>query len=315
MHQSNLGFYRHSHIFYEVKDSNMRKVLLVVIITLFTMVSEIVFGSIFNSMALLADGWHMATHASALGITFFTFLLMKKLKQDSAFSFGTWKIEILGAYTSAILLAIVGFGVVYSSVERLLHPAVIQYDQALIVTFIGLGVNVLCAFILNSGKHPETDHHHPHEHSHEHGLGIKSASLHVIADAMTSVFAILALLSAKLLKLNFLDPAMGIVSTVLIFKWSIDLLRETSNILVDRTTDNEISEEIKAIIEDDGDTKISDLHIWKVGEEKYACIISLVARKPKKPEFYKNLLTPVNELAHISIEVVKCEDRDTEKKG
>jgi cation diffusion facilitator family transporter len=259
-------------------------------------------------MALLADGWHMATHASALGITFFTFLLMKKLKYDSSFAFGTWKIEILGAYTSAILLAIVGLGVIYSSVERLLHPAVIQYDQALIVTFIGLGVNVVCAFILTTGKNPDADHHHSreHGHDHEHGLGIKSAYLHVIADALTSIFAIIALLGAKLLKLNFLDPVMGIVSSVLIFKWSFDLIRETSSILLDRNTDKELTEEIKTIIEGDGDTKISDLHLWKVAEELYACIISLVAEKPKKIEQYKNMLKPVHELVHTSIEIEKC---------
>ena len=317
MHLTNLDYYRHTHVFYEIRDSDMRRVLFVVLLTFFMMIAEIVFGVLFNSMALLADGWHMATHASALGITLFTFYMVKRLKNDESYSFGTWKIEILGAYTSAILLAMVGIGVVYSSIERILHPAAIQYDHALIVSFIGLAVNVICAIVLNSGghshehpqphPHPHHDHEHEHHGAHEHGLGVKSAYLHVLADALTSVFAIVALFGAKLFNLDFLDPAMGIISSVLIFRWSIDLLRESSSILLDRSTDEELPREIRAIIEGDGDTKISDLHLWRVGQDRYACIISLVTNMPKKPQQYKKMLEPVHELVHISLEVVQCE--------
>ncbi|OHD57336.1 MAG: hypothetical protein A2Y33_07585 [Spirochaetes bacterium GWF1_51_8] len=255
----------------------------------------------------------MATHASALGITLITYLISKRLKNDTSFSFGTWKIEILGAFTSAILLGFVGIMVVYSSVERILNPVIIQYDQALIVTFIGLTVNIVCALILTIRKKNghdldhEYDHGHTHEHhGHHHELGIKSAYLHVVSDALTSIFAIAALFGAKLLNLNFLDPVMGILSTVLIFKWSFELLKETSSALLDRNDNAEITGEIRGLIEGDGDTKISDLHLWRVAGMEYACIISLVSSKVKNTEYYRELLKPVHELAHISIEIVKC---------
>ena len=307
MHRTNLSGYQHQHNFHVVSESNIKRIFFVVLITAVSMAAEIVFGWIFNSMALLADGWHMATHASALGITLFTYLLAKKLKNDSRYSFGTWKIEILGAYTSAILLAFVGAVVVYSSIERILHPAVIRYDQALIVTLIGLTVNIVSALILTLGKKKD-DHDHGHgPHKHGHELGIKSAYLHVLSDALTSIFAVAALLGAKLFNLNFLDPVMGILSTILIFKWAFELLRETSSALLDRNDDRELTAEIEGIIEADGDTKISDLHLWRVSGREYACIISLVSSRVKKTEYYRELLKPVHELAHVSIEVVKCE--------
>ncbi|MFA5857878.1 MAG: CDF family Co(II)/Ni(II) efflux transporter DmeF [Elusimicrobiota bacterium] len=317
MHHSNIQVYQHPHNFHEVKESNFRKVFVVIIITELTMLAEIVFGYIFNSMALLSDGWHMATHASALTITLFAYLIAKKQKNNTDYTFGTWKIEILGAYTSAILLGIVGLCVVYFSVDRILHPLVIQYNQALLVAGLGLLVNVACAAILSFDKQGQHHHHHDHhnDHNHEHGhthqlehdLNMKSAYLHVIADALTSVFAIVALLGAKLMQLNFLDPLMGIVSSILIFRWSFQLLRDTATILLDSGNNEELQQEIKGIVENDNDTKISDLHLWKVEQNRYSCIISLVAKEPKELDVYKELLKEVHELAHISIEIVKCD--------
>jgi len=305
MHHDNIQVYQHSHDFHEIKISNITKVFIVVVITLATMVAEIFFGWLYNSMALLADGWHMSTHAGALSITLFTYYMAHKRKTDSRYSFGTWKIEILGAYTSAILLGVVGFFVIYSSVERIMNPVKIQYDQALIVTIIGLIVNIICAFILNTGHHHDHGHAHVDDH-HHHDLNIRSAYLHVLADALTSVLAIIALLGAKLLNLTILDPLMGIVGSILIFKWSFGLLKETSAILLDKDTNEGLAAEVRQSIETDNETKISDLHLWKIGQNKYSCIISLVADNPKTPLQYKQSLKDIHELGHVSIEVTHC---------
>lgn len=308
MHLKDIEEYKHLHDFHDVKESNIKKVSFVVIITMVTMIAEIICGWIFNSMALLSDGWHMTTHASALGITLFTYFIARKHKDDARYAFGTWKVEILGAYTSAILLGIVGIYVIYSSLVRIFNPADIHYNEALVVAVIGLAVNILCAVILSYDEHEHANihHHDGHEHHHDHDLNIKSAYLHVLADALTSVFAIAALLCAKLLQLNMLDPLMGIVSSALIFKWSYGLLKETSTILLDKDKNEELINEIKTIIESNGDTKISDLHLWKVGQNKYGCIISLVAACHKSLDEYKESLKDVHELAHVSIEMIEC---------
>lgn len=300
MHKKDIKFYQHSHVFHEVKESNARKVSFVIVITLVTMAVEIVSGWIFKSMALLSDGWHMATHASALSITFFAYFLAGRHKNDETYSFGTWKIEILGAYTSSILLGLVGIAIVFSSVKRMLAPVQIRYDQALIVAGAGLLVNIVCAMILNSSDSSE------HESHHEHDLNIKSAYLHVVADASTSVFAIAALLGAKFWHLNVLDPLMGILSSGLIFIWAFQLLRETSSILLDRDKNEILIKGIKSLIESDNDTQICDLHLWRVAENKYSCIISLVASRPKELDEYKKLLESINELSHVSIEILPC---------
>jgi cation diffusion facilitator family transporter len=316
MHQDNIQAFQHLHNFHRVKESNIRKVWLVVIITIITMMVEIVFGWITNSMALLSDGWHMGTHASALGITLFTYFIAKRHQKDNRYAFGTWKVEILGAYTSAILLGLVGLYVIYSSLERIIHPADIHYNQALLVAVIGLIINILCAFILNSKGHADHHHHHDdhghhhhHDHSHDHDLNIKSAYLHVLADALTSVFAISALLGAKLLHLNILDPLIGILSSILIFRWAIQLLRDTSSILLDKDKNMDLMGWIKTLIESDDYTKISDLHLWRIGQNQYSCLLSVVASKPKSPQEYKSRLKDISDLAHINIEIVKCHSK------
>jgi len=305
MHLKNIQIYQHPHDFYEVKDSNIKKVLFIVIITMLMMVFEIVFGRIFNSMALLSDGWHMGTHASAFGITLFAYFIAKKHKSDSRYSFGTWKVEILGAYTSAILLGIAGMFVIYSSTERIFNPVNIQYNQALIVAIIGLIVNVFCAIILNPVRH--SGHQEKHESSdNDKDLNIRSAYLHVIADALTSILAILALLGAKLFSLNILDPLIGMISSIFIFRWSFQLLRDTSAILLDKDKNDDLVGKIRVIVENDGDTKISDLHLWKIGQNKYSCVLTLVADNPRNLSEYKEALKGIPELAHINIEIVRC---------
>jgi cation diffusion facilitator family transporter len=312
MHDEQIDLWEHHHLFNVDKKSVEKSTLIVVIITFITMIAEILFGWISHSMALLADGWHMGTHAFALGISLIAYVMARKFAKDRSFTFGTWKIEILGAYTSAIVLGLVGLIMIYSSINRILHPLNIYYNQALLVAVIGLTVNVVCAVILNSGGHShenahhhEEDDHHAHSHHHE-DLNLKSAYLHVVADALTSVLAIAALIGAKYFNFVWLDPFMGIVGAVLIIRWSYLLLKDTGGILLEREIENPINDEIKHEIESDGDSIISDLHVWKVAQNKYACIVSLVTAKNCSIEDYKKRLAKVHELAHVTIEVHEC---------
>ena len=209
MHNEQIELWQHHHIFNVDKKAIEKRTLIVVIITFVTMIAEILFGWISNSMALLADGWHMGTHAFALGISLIAYIMARKYAKDETFTFGTWKIEILGAYTSAIVLGIVGVIMIFSSIERIINPLNIHYNQALFVAILGLLVNLVCAIILNSGGHAhEHEHYHHEEHEHSHhkhdheDLNLKSAYLHVVADALTSVLAIAALLGAKYFNFN-----------------------------------------------------------------------------------------------------------------
>jgi cation diffusion facilitator family transporter len=316
MHQDHIERWQHQHTFNISKKHVEERTRIVVIITFIMMIAEIFFGWLTNSMALLADGWHMGTHAFALGMSLMAYILARKYAANAHFSFGTWKIEILGAYSSALVLGMVAIMMVYTSAERLLHPLAIHYDQALLVAVIGLVVNVVCAMILNAGpkSHQDEVHHHhnhndaaaPHTHHTHDDLNLKSAYVHVIADALTSVFAIVALLGAKYLAFNWLDPLMGIVGAVLISKWAVSLLMDSGRILLDHEKESPLSTEIREHIESDGDTRISDLHLWKVADNKYACIISLVTAKNFSIEYYRERLKDVHELAHITLEINAC---------
>ena len=312
MHNEQIELWQHHHTFNVDKKAIEKRTLIVVLVTFVTMIAEIMFGWITNSMALLADGWHMGTHAFALGVSLFAYIMARKYAKDQRFTFGAWKIEILGAYTSAIVLGIVGVVMIFYSVERIFNPLSIHYTQALFVAVLGLLVNLICAIILNvsghSHKHEHLhkgDEHSHHGHKHE-DLNLKSAYLHVVADALTSVLAIVALLGAKYFYINWLDPFMGIVGAGLIIRWSFLLLKDTSGILLECEMDNPIVNEIKNKIESDGDSKISDLHIWKVAQNKYACIMALVTGEKYSIEEYKTRLNKVHELAHITIEINKC---------
>jgi cation diffusion facilitator family transporter len=313
MHREQIELWQHQHVFNVEKKAIEKRTLIVVIITFVTMIAEIFFGWLTNSMALFVDGWHMGTHAFALGLSLLAYVLARKYAKDDRFTFGAWKIEILGAYTSAIVLGIVGLAMIFSSVERMINPLSIQYNQALFVAITGLLVNVICAVILNTEEHSPEHHHDEHEHANHHhhhqDLNQKSAFLHAVADALTSVLAIVALMGAKYFSLNWLDPFMGIVGAYLIIRWSVTLLKDTAKILLEREMDTPIAGEIKDEIESDGDTKISDLHIWQVAQNKYACILSVVTGKKYSIEEYKKRLKKIHELTHITIEVYECEER------
>jgi len=310
MHKEHIHLWQHDHDFNREKKSSETKTFIVVIITLLTMFAEIFFGWLFNSMALFADGWHMGTHAAALGISLVAYMLARKHARNLEFTFGTWKIEILGAYTSAIILGIVGLAMIFVSIERILTPLEIRYDQALIVAVIGLVINVICALILGSSHHHEHEHNHEevpdHEHNHGMDLNLKSAYIHVIADALTSILAIAALLGAKFLHINWLDPAMGILGAFLILRWAYYLLKETAHILLDRQGDMALGSKIREIIEADNESKVSDLHVWQVSQGSYACIVSIVTASDKSYPHYRMLLEGIPQLAHITVEVLAC---------
>jgi cation diffusion facilitator family transporter len=314
MHNQHLSHYQHHHTFSSPDLHAEKMTKLVVYLTLSMMIVEIVAGYAYHSMALLADGWHMSTHAVALAIALLAFVIARRHADDRRYAFGTWKIEVLGGFTSGLILGAVGLAMSYVSIERLVNPVPIQYDQAILITALGLGVNFISAFMLKGRHHA---HHHSHhdeaahshaEHSHEKSanLNLKAAYLHVIADAATSVFAIIALVGAKYLNWVWLDPLMGIAGAALILRWTYGLLKETGTILVDRENSGVLAEQIKQTIEDDRETKISDLHLWKVGMNKYACIISLVTANPQDIAFYKQKLEKLEELAHLTVEINIC---------
>ncbi len=307
MHNHGFELWEHHHIFSAAKKDAERKTLIVVCLTITMMAVEIIAGWIFKSLALFADGWHMGTHAFALSISFLSFLFARRFAADKRFSFGTWKIEVLGAYTSAIILGLVGFSMIWLSIERILHPLSIRYNEALLVAAAGLVINLVSAFILDSHDH---DAHPAHGetagHSHHHDINLHSAYLHVVADALTSVLAIVALLGAKYMHWVFLDPAMGIVGAALILKWTISLLRDSGSVLLDREVNATLADRIRAVMESDLDTKVSDLHLWRVSQHKYACIVALVSSRPKRVEDYKERLQEYEELHHITIELNLC---------
>lgn len=304
MHKEQIERWTHHHAFNGDKKHIEKRTFIVVAITLAAMFAEILFGWLTNSMALLADGWHMGTHALALGISLAAYVLARRYADDRRFSFGTWKIEILGAYSSAIVLGLVGFAMIYTSIERLIHPLAIRYNEALLVAAIGLIVNLACASILDV-RAPAHHHDHGEARAH-HDLNLKSAYLHVMADALTSVLAIAALLGAKHLQLNWLDPVIGILGAFLILRWATRLLKETSGILLDCETDSPLALNIREQIESDGDSRVSDLHLWKVADHKFACIVALVTSTRHTMEDYKARLSGLDELAHITVEICRC---------
>jgi len=316
MHQNKIDNLQHSHTFNSNKQHIEKKTQIVVIITFIMMVAEILFGWLTNSMALLADGWHMGTHAFALGLSLIAYIAARKHAENNRFAFGTWKIEILGAYTSALVLGMVGVLMVYTSVERLLHPLPIHYNQALYVAVIGLTINVLCAIILNSGSHSHSHHEYHKENSHDHherhhshdDLNLKSAYIHVVADALTSVFAIAALIGAKYFAFNWLDPVMGLVGATLISRWAFLLLKESASILLDHEKESPLSLEIRGHIESRRDICITDLHVWKVADGKYACIVAVITSGNYSIKDLKKQLNDIHELVHITIEINEYEE-------
>jgi cation diffusion facilitator family transporter len=312
MHTKNIAEYQHAHIYHYSGAEAERQTMRVVLLTVGMMVIEIVAGWLFNSMALLADGWHMSTHAAALGISWLAFVVARRYAMDRRFAFGTWKVEVLGGFVSAILLAVVALAMVVVSAERLLNPATIRFNQAILVAVIGLVVNIASIFMLSGHSHGHAHHSadsHSHDHADHHGnLNLRAAYFHVIADALTSVLAIVALLGGKFMNWIWLDPIMGLVGAVMITKWTISLLKETGGVLLDRGGDDGLMEEIRTAIEADADARISDIHVWRVGPAQYACILALVAEHPRDLQIYKDRLKEVHELVHVSIEINLCGD-------
>ncbi|MFA6292479.1 MAG: CDF family Co(II)/Ni(II) efflux transporter DmeF [Victivallales bacterium] len=331
MHTKDISSYEHSHIFSLTEGKAERRTFWVVILTLAMMFIEIIAGWLYHSMALLADGWHMSTHALALTISLLAFIFARRHASDRSFTFGTWKLEVLGGYTSGIILGFVGLFMAYVSVERLFQPLEIKYGEAILIAVIGLTVNLLSMMLLNikEGRH-HPHHHHEHEHEHDHhahdhhehdshdhgqpqqheNLNLKAAYVHVLADAMTSVLAIVALLGGKYMGWNWLDPLMGIAGAFLVIRWTYFLLKETGVILLDKEVGRAVSVKIRKLIEIDSDTRISDLHVWKVGMNKYACIVSIVASKPHDLKHYKDILSAHSEIVHLTVEISKCEEED-----
>jgi len=301
----------HHHIFHQGNPAAERGTRAVMWITLVMMVVEIVAGWWFNSMALLADGWHMSSHAFAIGLSAFAYAAARRYATDPRFAFGTWKIEILAGFASAIFLLGVAAMMVYSSVERLFLPQPIHYQEAIVIALIGLLVNIVCALILGKAHgHHGHDHHHGGHH-HHHDLNLKSAYVHVIADAATSVLAIFALVGGLLYGWSWLDPVMGIVGAALVAIWAKSLLVETGKVLLDREMDHPVVEEIREVIGSFGDadeTRITDLHVWRVGKEAYSCAISLVTRSETlTPEEVREQLRQHEEIAHTTIEIHRYE--------
>ena len=296
--------WNHSHVFSEGNPLAERKTTWAVAITALMMVVEIVGGYAFNSMALLADGWHMSSHALALGLAALAYGVARRLAHDPRFAFGTWKVEVLAGYTSAILLVLVAGSMLFQSVERLISPSPIHYDQAIAIATVGLLVNLVCAWLLKDG------HRHDHGHGeHEHGphhedLNLRSAYLHVIADAVTSVLAIVALTGGKFWGASWLDPVMGIVGAGLVAVWAYGLLRDSGRVLLDAEMNVPVVAEIREVIAASPlEASISDLHVWRVARGKYACIVSVVTSADASPDYFRSRLGVHEELVHVTVEV------------
>lgn len=304
---------QHSHNFDQGNPLGEKNAKLAMLLTLAMMVLEITAGYYFNSMALLADGWHMSSHALALGLSVSAYAAARKLANDRRFSFGTWKIEILAGYTSAICLLLVAGLMAFESIQRLLSPAAIHYQQAIGVATLGLLVNLVCAWLLKDGHHQHHGHesHHDHHHGHDHAhgdLNLRSAYLHVIADAATSVMAIAALLGGMLLGFAWLDSVMGLVSSVMVAMWALGLLRDSSRVLLDAEMDAPVVQEVRdAIAQGPQPVTITDLHVWRVGKNHYACIIAVDGAATVTPDYIRQLLSVHEELTHVSVEVNSTE--------
>lgn len=344
MHTESIEKWMHDHTFGQDRvRSGERRTVLVIIISALTMVLEIGAGMAYGSMALLADGLHMGSHASALAVSAFAYYYTRRHADNPRFNFGTGKVNSLAAFTSAVMLVIFALVMVAESTQRFFRPVDINFNQAILVAVIGLVVNGVCLFVLggHGHTHGETGHAHDHHNDHDHDLyhgyhsdpdvedasralpthdhsgeshrdlNLRSAYLHVMADALTSFLAIFALLGGKYFGQNWLDPFMGLVGAALVIRWSWGLLNASTHILLDMRAPAEIKEQLKTAVESAGDSRISDLHVWAVGQGIYAAEIALVSSNPLDTEEYYRLLPKQLGIVHLVIETRRCEDHQT----
>jgi cation diffusion facilitator family transporter len=305
MHTHQLHRWTHDHCYTAMDRSAERGTWYVILLTAGMMVIEIAAGYGFGSMALLADGWHMGTHAAALGITAFAYWYARRHRDNPAFTFGTGKVGVLGGFASAVALAVVALFIAVESVERLVTPVGIDFNEAISVAVVGLVVNLASAWMLHrSGEHHYDHDHDPangHHHHEDHNL--KAAFLHVMADALTSLLAIAALLVGKYWGLAWFDPFMGIVGALMIAFWARKLIAATSRILLDSDIDEALLKEIRAVVEADRDNRITDLHLWKIDSDHYAALISLVTHHPQPVDHYHRLLADFTRIRHLTVEI------------
>jgi cation diffusion facilitator family transporter len=323
MHTDSLDKWRHEHAFLgAAHGDHERRLIWVVALTAVAMVAEVAAGFAFGSMALMADGWHMATHAGALAISAGAYAYARRRARDSRFAFGTGKVGDLAGFASALLLSLVALGLAAESMRRLAAPVPISFVESLAVAVAGLAVNLLSAWLLYSEHGHGARHHDLNSHDHAHGgedrsadhrrghvdHNIRSAYLHVLADALTSVLAILGLLAGLFLGWLWMDAAMGIVGAAFIVRWSVSLLRDSARVLLDMTPDPALARSIRSILEANGD-RVADLHLWRVGPGHYGAILSLVTHKPERPSVYRRRLGALTGLSHVTVEVDTCCDR------
>jgi cation diffusion facilitator family transporter len=296
----------HSHVFDFSNPLAEVRTRQVMWLTAAMMVVEIAAGTIFGSMALLADGWHMSSHALALGVSAVAYALARRMANDPRFTFGTWKIEVLGGYTSAVFLMGVAAYMGVESINRLVTPTTIRFDEAIPVAVVGLVVNAVSAWLLSSGDSSHGHGHAGHDHGHHHhDLNLRSAYLHVLADAVTSVLAIAALIGGKYFGASWLDPAMGLVGTFLVGRWAWGLLRDTGRVLLDAEMDAPIVEEVREVVLGlPQPTTVQDLHVWRVGRGRYACILSLATGAALDARAVRQALSVHVELTHITVELL-----------
>lgn len=312
MAMSDISASAHDHVFLgDDHRRNERRVWLVIALTAGMMVIEITAGTIYGSMALVADGWHMSTHAGAMLIAALAYLYARRHARDPRFTFGTGKLGDLAGFASAVVLALIALLIGWESFLRLASPVPISFEQAIAVAIVGLVVNLVCAWLLRDGHahghHGHGHHHHGHDHDHEHGHArdnnLRAAYLHVLADALTSILAIAALLLGRSYGWLWADPVMGVVGALVIARWSWSLIRDAGGVLLDAVPQGEeLRGEIHDAIEQGGD-RITDLHVWQVGPGHHAAIVALASPAPKEPSHYKALLAHIHELSHVTVEV------------
>jgi len=314
MHSHSLENWTHDHVFLGKQHArNERRTWLVVGLTLAMMVAEIVAGTLFGSMALLADGWHMSTHAAAIGIAAFAYRYARRHARDPRFAFGTGKFGELAAFASAVALGIVAIMVAYESLLRISNPEPIAYGEAIAVAIVGLLVNLASAWLLRE----DHDHGHAHAHDHDHGAteahsrdnNLRAAYVHVLADAATSVMAIAALILARAFGWVWIDPVVGLIGGAVIASWSYGLIKSAGAVLIDMVPDTRIAGRIRERLET-GSDRISDLHLWQVGPGHFAAIISIVTDQPAPLSSYKARLKDIKQLSHVTVEVDRCPHPD-----